>query len=172
MASPINIKNWSPFKIDALGMVMLLGADAIRKPIGRLVYSPFEYLPLLPGHIFADNSSRRSGGYPGLHLYDFRDSIDKAIKKLDDQETKKTEVKLFITSPNGKRLTVVTTTGIAQEVLLTEARPSSENLHLVSRAFCWLAFGVHAVTLGMAWLAIQLLIITVTLVSSVAMIQG
>jgi hypothetical protein len=261
MASPINIKNWSPFKIDALGMVMLLGADAIRKSTGRLVYSPFEYLPFLAGHIFADNSVMEP--IPGFELYnvtedfkptdlsawftrwlscqklsynstplriqavhhvpgpqteqwlgiglavivnafliiwpmlieywyclaasfslvalvviracilyDFRDSIDEATKKLDDQETKKTEVKLFITLPNGKRLTVVTMTGIAQEVLLTEARPSSENLHLVSRAFCWLAFGVHAVTLGMAWLAIQLLIITVTLVSSVAMIQG
>ncbi|KAH6870693.1 hypothetical protein BKA58DRAFT_181568 [Alternaria rosae] len=261
MASPINIKNWSPFKIDALGMVMLLGADAIRKSTDRLVYSPLEYLPFLAGHIFADNSvmepvpgfelynvteafkatdlsawftrwlscqklSYNSSRHriqavhhvPGSQteqwlgtglavvvnafliiwpmliedwyglaasfslvalvviraciLYDFRDSIDEAIKKLDDQETKKTEVKLFITSPNGKRLTVVTMTGIAQEVLPIEARPRSENLHLVSRAFCWLAFGVHAVTLGMTCLAIQLLIITVTLVSSVAMIQG
>lgn len=261
MASPINIKNWSPFKIDALGMVMLLGADAIRKSTGPLFYFPFEYLPFLASHIFADNSVREpipgfelynvteafkatdlSAGLtrwlscqklsynstrlriqavhhvPGPQieqrlgiglavvvnaflinwpmlieywyglaasfslvalvviraciLYDFRDSIDKAIKKLDDQETKKTEDKLFVTSPNGKRLTVVTTTGIAQEVLLAEARPSSENLHLVSRALCWLSFCVHTVTLGMACLAVQLLIITVTLVSSVAMIQG
>ena len=56
MTRPVNIKNWSPFKIDALGIVTLLGADAVRKSLGRLVYSPFEYLPLLAGHIFADNS--------------------------------------------------------------------------------------------------------------------
>ncbi|KAI4712662.1 hypothetical protein J4E89_002930 [Alternaria sp. Ai002NY15] len=261
MTQSVNIKNWSPFKIDALGIVTLLGADAVRKSLGRLVYSPFEYLPLLAGHIFADNSVMEP--IPGFELYnitegikatdlsawftrwlscqklsynstrleiqsdhrvprpqteqwfviglafalnaflvawpmliedwyglaaslslvalvvvracilfDFRGSIDKAVSKLDDQATKKNEVKLFITLPNGKRLTVITTTGIAQDVLLTEARPASEKLHLVSRAICWLAFGVHAVTLGMACLAVQLLIITVTLVPSVAMIQG
>ena len=260
MTPPINIKNWSPLKIDALGIVTLLGADAVRNSLGRLVYSPFEHLPLLAGHIFVDNSVMEP--VPGFELYnitegikatdlsawftrwlscqklsynsarleirpvhrvpgpqteqwfviglavalnaflviwpmliqdwyglaaslslvalvvracilfDFRGSIDKAVSKLDNQATKKNEVKLFITLPNGKRLTVITTTGIAQDVLLTEARPASERLHLVSRAICWLAFGVHAVTLGMACLAIQLLIITVTLVSSVAMIQG
>lgn len=261
MTQPVNIKNWSPFKIDALGIVTLLGADAVRKSLGRLVYSPFEYLPLLAGHIFADNSvmepipgfelynitegikatdlsawftrwlscqklsynstrleirpvDRASGpqteqwfviglafalkaflviwpmmieDWYGLAaslslvalvfvrvciLFDFRGSIDEAIKQLDNQATKKGEVKLFITMPNGNRLTVITTTGIAQDVLLTEARPASEKLHLASRAICWLGFGVHAVTLGMACLAVQLLIITVTLVSSVAMIQG
>ena len=261
MTQPVNIKNWSPFKIDALGIVTLLGADAVRKSLGRLVYSPFEYLPLLAGHIFADNSVMEP--IPGFELYnitegikatdlsawftrwlscqklsynstrleirpvdrasgpqteqwfviglafalkaflviwpmmiedwyglaaslslvalvfvqvcilsDFRGSIDEAIKQLDNQATKKGEVKLFITMPNGNRLTVITTTGIAQDVLLTEARPASEKLHLASRAICWLGFGVHAVTLGMACLAVQLLIITVTLVSSVAMIQG
>lgn len=68
-----SLKTWSPFKIDALGIVTLLGADAVRKALGRLVHSPFEYFPLLAGHIFADNSV--ADPTPGFILYNITDGI-------------------------------------------------------------------------------------------------
>jgi len=43
---------------------------------------------------------------------------------------------------------------------------------MVARAMCWLAFGVHAVSLGMACLAMQIIIVSLTLVCSVAAVQG
>ena len=43
---------------------------------------------------------------------------------------------------------------------------------MVARTICWLAFGIHAVTLGMACLAVQLFLVTLTLAFSVAMVQG
>jgi hypothetical protein len=77
MAPLTSLKSWSPFKIDALGLITLLGADAIRKTLGRLVYSPFEYFPLLAGHIFADNSVAEP--IPGFVLY----SITESMKAVD-----------------------------------------------------------------------------------------
>jgi hypothetical protein len=53
------VKTWAPFKIDALGLITLLGADTTRKILGQLVYSPWEYFPLLAGHIVAYNSSQK-----------------------------------------------------------------------------------------------------------------
>jgi hypothetical protein len=73
MAPLTSLKNWSPFKIDALGLITLLGADVIRKALGRLVYSPFEYFPLLAGHIFADNSVAEP--IPGFVLYNITESM-------------------------------------------------------------------------------------------------
>jgi hypothetical protein len=73
MAPLTSLKLWSPFKIDALGIVTLLGADAIRKSIGRLVYSQFEYFLLLAGHIFADNSVAEP--VPGFILYNITEGI-------------------------------------------------------------------------------------------------
>ncbi|KAJ4369183.1 hypothetical protein N0V83_006267 [Neocucurbitaria cava] len=68
-----SVKSWSPFKIDALGIVTLLGADAVRKSLGRLTYSPFEYFPLLAGHIFADNSV--ADPIPGFILYNITEGM-------------------------------------------------------------------------------------------------
>jgi hypothetical protein len=61
------VKIWAPFKIDALGLITLLGTDAIRKILGQLVNSPWEYFPLLAGHIVADNSIAEP--IPGFILY-------------------------------------------------------------------------------------------------------
>ncbi|KAF2655682.1 hypothetical protein K491DRAFT_598372 [Lophiostoma macrostomum CBS 122681] len=68
-----HIKDWQPFKIDALGLVTLLGTDAVRKCLGRLVYSPFENFPLLAGHIFAGNTI--ADPIPGFILYNITEGI-------------------------------------------------------------------------------------------------
>ena len=66
-------KAWSALKIDALGLIMLLGADAMRKTLGQLKYSPWEYFPLLAGHVFADNSIAEP--VPGFTLYNISEGI-------------------------------------------------------------------------------------------------
>jgi hypothetical protein len=104
-------------------------------------------------------------------LYDLRCSIDAGVKDAS-RGTKEKEVNLYITLPNGVRATATTTTGIVQDCLLTEARPRSPGVHMAARTVCWLAFGVHAVTLGMACLTVQLFLVTLTLAFSVAMVQG
>jgi hypothetical protein len=251
--------SWSPFKIDALGIVTLLGADALRKSTARLVPNPFaEYLPLLASHIFADNSvgenlpgftlynvtdgikatdlsswfsrwlscqqfgwqettlhiedakkSRRKsriwyisvgfacllncffivfpsilGDWYGFAsatglvitilvrtyvLYASRRSLDNLVEQADKESTD--SVKLIITLPNGKIVSVRTTRGITVKCLLTEAQPENRKLHLLARAINWVSFAVHAVTLGMASLCIQLILVVSILVASVLTIQ-
>jgi hypothetical protein len=104
-------------------------------------------------------------------LNDFRRSVHYRVGKATSG-TKENEVKLFITLPIGTPVTAVNTTGIIQKCLLTEAKPRSKEVHMTARTVCWLAFGIHTVTLGMACLAVQLLIITLTIAFSVAMVQS
>lgn len=63
----IPVKVWSPFKIDALGLITLLGAEAMRKSLSQLVYTPWEHFLLLAGYIFVDNSVAEP--VPGFILY-------------------------------------------------------------------------------------------------------
>jgi hypothetical protein len=56
-----------PVSVGALGFITGLGASPIDKTLGRLVYSPLEYFPLLAGHIFADDSVAEA--IPGFALY-------------------------------------------------------------------------------------------------------
>jgi hypothetical protein len=65
---------WSPFKIDALGLVTLLGAEEINASVGRLVRSTwFEYLPLLGAFVVAGNSFRSKEA--GFNLYNITQGI-------------------------------------------------------------------------------------------------
>lgn len=48
--------HWSPFHIDALGLVTLLGAEQVDFAIGALAHSRFiEYLPLFGAYVVASN---------------------------------------------------------------------------------------------------------------------
>lgn len=41
-----HLKAWQPFRLDALGLVTLLGADEVNNAVGRLVKSRWlEYMP-------------------------------------------------------------------------------------------------------------------------------
>ncbi|KAF2670016.1 hypothetical protein BT63DRAFT_478234 [Microthyrium microscopicum] len=66
-------KNWAPFKINALGIITLVGADPLRASLARLVPSKFEYLPLFASQIFVDNTITAS--VPGFTLYNITDGI-------------------------------------------------------------------------------------------------
>ena len=62
------VLKWQPFRIDALGLVTLLGADEINRSVGRLVKSRYtEYMPLLGAFMFAGNQFTEA--YSGHNLY-------------------------------------------------------------------------------------------------------
>ncbi|GIK05564.1 hypothetical protein Aspvir_009677 [Aspergillus viridinutans] len=53
------LSSWAPFKIDALGLVTLLGADEVNTSVGRLAPSYWmEFMPLLAGFVFAGDRFR------------------------------------------------------------------------------------------------------------------
>lgn len=69
-----HLKHWRPIKIDALGLVTLLGADDVNKSIGTLQRRRFtECLPLLAAFVIAgDNFTEEQ---PGYALYNITDGI-------------------------------------------------------------------------------------------------
>lgn len=68
------LRQWSPFKIDALGLVTILGADAVDGAIGSLKQSKItDWLPFLGGHVIASNQYIRP--IPGFVLYNISDGI-------------------------------------------------------------------------------------------------
>jgi hypothetical protein len=65
---------WQPFKVDALGLVTLLGAQEIDHAIGRLVPSRWlEYMPLLAGHVIAGDQFRQKK--PAFNWYNVTSGI-------------------------------------------------------------------------------------------------
>ena len=68
------LQHWSPFKIDALGLVTLLGAEEINAAVGRLVSSAYlEYLPLLGAYVIAgDRFTEKAAGW---NLYNISQGI-------------------------------------------------------------------------------------------------
>lgn len=59
---------WAPFKIDALGLLTLLGANKVDISLGRLAHSYWlEYMPLLAGYVFEGDQFRAK--QPAFILY-------------------------------------------------------------------------------------------------------
>lgn len=254
-----SVKDWAPFKLDALGIIALLAADSLRQSISRLVPNGIaEYLPLLAAQIIADNTI--TNGVPGFALYNITDgvfatdlsawwtrwltcqklnwntttlhvnalpqrrplltirwaamlffnvAIDAALivipvllgdwygfaasvglvvtvlarayilsslrQAIDylvvEAENQKDPVTLFLTLPNGRAVTVLTTRGLTTNVLLTEARPRNNALYLLFRAIDWIAFGVLVVCLGSACLCMQIIIIVTLLLATVLVVR-
>jgi len=68
------LKTWAPFRIDALGLVTLLGVDELNLAIGRLACNRVtEYLLLLGGYIIANDSFAKP--IPGFLVYNISDGI-------------------------------------------------------------------------------------------------
>jgi hypothetical protein len=68
------LKGWGPFKIDALGIITLLGAEEMNLAIGKLSPSPYiKYLPLLGAHTIASNSITKY--IPGFAAHNITDRI-------------------------------------------------------------------------------------------------
>ncbi|GIZ46604.1 hypothetical protein CKM354_000972400 [Cercospora kikuchii] len=72
---PWNIlRSWSPFKLDALGLVTLLGAEEVNKAVGSLQRRRItEFLPFLAAHIVAGDRIRDEQA--GFAIYNVTDGI-------------------------------------------------------------------------------------------------
>lgn len=69
-----HLLKWAPFKIDALGLLTLLGADEVNLVVGTLTFSQVcEFLPLMGGHVVASDSIRNP--LTGFTLYNISDGI-------------------------------------------------------------------------------------------------
>ena len=69
-----HLNEWAPFRLDALGIVTILGADQMDLTIGRLAQTGVAgLLPVLGAYKVADNSIIRP--IPGFHLYNVSDGI-------------------------------------------------------------------------------------------------
>lgn len=65
---------WSPFRLDALGLVTLIGAEEVNQAIGRLVDSKYTtFLPLLGQYLISGNQFTTA--VPGFTLYNVTDAI-------------------------------------------------------------------------------------------------
>lgn len=251
-------ETWAPFKVDALGLVTLLGAQEIDLALGQLTWSTLaEWLPMLASYIIANN--RVTEPLPGFTVYNITDgimamdlagwfsrwllcenvtfcsttvhiqtasagsfkrhrrlrssicaycfgmmtlipailgiligdwwglangiaiiasvvvrqvilsqnrlAIDGAVdssEKLPDEN-----VKILITMPNGKVVTVHTTRGVLINCLLTHPRPPNAKLYSMTRCIGWIAFGVHIISLGMACLLSQILTVALLIAGTI-----
>ncbi|KAK1987311.1 hypothetical protein LZ30DRAFT_745880 [Colletotrichum cereale] len=68
------LRTWTPFRVDALGLVTILGAAEVDRAAGRLTRSWLtDYLPLLGAYTVSSNSV--TSPIPGLTLYNVTDGI-------------------------------------------------------------------------------------------------
>src|SRR6201996_5083392 len=69
------LKPWQPFRLDALGLVTLLGADEVNNSVGRLVTSRWlEYMPLLGAFVIAGDRFKEKK--PSFNIYNISSGIN------------------------------------------------------------------------------------------------
>ncbi|OSS43827.1 hypothetical protein B5807_11670 [Epicoccum nigrum] len=69
-----SLKNWNPFKLDALGIVTLLGAEEVGFAFGRLTNNHFSvFLPTVGAYVFAANS--HATPIQGFQVYNITECI-------------------------------------------------------------------------------------------------
>lgn len=75
MLTPLkNTAQWSPFRLDALGLLTMLGGPEMSHAVGRLTFNRFtEYLPLLGAYTIPSNDFTRP--LCGFTLYNITDAI-------------------------------------------------------------------------------------------------
>lgn len=257
--SLLQIKDWAPFKIDALGLVTILGATEVDISVGRLVHNCIaEWLPLLGAYTVA--SGQISKPIPGFYLYNISDGImatdlsswltrwllsypltysatilkvrpipralarerrlaafsvgfaisavlttlaavtkdfwglanvlsmvasiiiRKALVHQNQEgvniavnnarKTPDDVVKLFITLPSGKAVTLYSPRRIVLDCFLTDPVPPQPRLYWTLRIIGWISFATHIISLGMTSLFNQILSVFVLAASStIAVLQ-
>lgn len=101
--------SWEPFKIDALGLVTLLGAEEVNAAVGRLVRSRyFEYLPLLGAYVIAgDRFTDKAAGFNlynhshGVHTTDISAWLTRWMLSQDFEVTRSV-VEWTVTPPKNR----------------------------------------------------------------------
>lgn len=68
------LQGWKALRLDALGLITMLGTDQLNRSVGRLIRNPyFEYLPLLSA--FTVSSNQITEPIPGFSLYNISSAI-------------------------------------------------------------------------------------------------
>ncbi|RMJ03436.1 hypothetical protein CDV36_015034 [Fusarium kuroshium] len=99
-----------------------------------------------------------------LLLCELRSSIDRAIDNLEDAHDG--NVKVFLTLPDGRAVTILGPRMVVVNVLLTDPHSSRPRFYLALRLLAWLAFGAHAISLGMSTLFHQILAVIALLLGT------
>lgn len=74
MAQITALQHWGPFKIDALGIITLLGAEQVSVAFGRLVNNRYSNaLPTVGAYVFPANTYTTP--VPGFHVYNVDDKM-------------------------------------------------------------------------------------------------
>ncbi|OCT46940.1 hypothetical protein CLCR_02331 [Cladophialophora carrionii] len=108
------LRHWSPFNIDALGLVTLLGAEEINAAVGRLVASAYlEYLPLLGAYVIAgDRFTEKSAGWnlynisQGIHTTDLAAWLTRWMLS-QNFETTRNYVVWTVTPPRSRKNDII-----------------------------------------------------------------
>ncbi|RBR01893.1 hypothetical protein FVER53263_20893 [Fusarium verticillioides] len=96
-----------------------------------------------------------------LMLWELRLSIDKAVEK--SRRDPGDEVKVFLTLPDGRAVTILGPRSMIVNCLLTDPRPLHPQLYMALQFVAWLAFGGQAIALGMSTLFHQILCVVIML---------
>lgn len=90
------------------------------------------------------------------------DTIAGLLSNLGD------DVKVFITLPDGKAVTILGPRKLVVDCILTDPQPRKPGFYYLLRVACWGFFGAHAITMGMSSLFNQILSVLVLLLSTYA----
>lgn len=93
-----------------------------------------------------------------------RASIDRAVDSLRDNPGP--DVKVFLTLPNGKAVTILGPRQMVVSCILSEARPVRPKYYFMLRGAGWALFGGHAIALGMSNLFNQMVTVVVLLLGT------
>jgi hypothetical protein len=106
-----HLNDWAPFKLDALGLVTLIGAEDVCNAVGRLVRSRYtDFLPLFGTHLIAGNQFTEASA--GVALYNITDEVmssrlsgwfDRWLS-AQKNETQTTVYELYFGSQRGGKL--------------------------------------------------------------------
>ncbi|KAF3920311.1 hypothetical protein AA313_de0210061 [Arthrobotrys entomopaga] len=253
------LKNWSPFEIDALGLITIVGITEVDRAVGRLVKSSFaEFAPLLGAFTVASNQITET--IPGFTLYNITDGIkatdltgwftrwlqvqplkynttviharvakriplshqltrlicgtifisltlgmtifaimigdwwgfvngvsmvisiavrvtilglnrnyiDNAARRALEEPDER--VKIMVTLPNGKAVTIHSPRKILLYCLLTDPRPAYPRVYAFTQFVGWFAFGCQIISLGMSSLVMQILTVVLLSFSTVLVV--
>ncbi|KAJ9503110.1 hypothetical protein H2202_001264 [Exophiala xenobiotica] len=108
------VNHWSPFHIDALGLVTLLGAEEVNGAVGRLVRSAYlEYLPILGAFVIAGNQiTSKAAGFnlynisQGIHTTDLSAWLTRWMLSQDFEATRSFVV-WTVTPPKSRRNDII-----------------------------------------------------------------
>ncbi|KAK5051420.1 hypothetical protein LTR84_003072 [Exophiala bonariae] len=110
---------WQPFRLDALGLVTLLGAEEVSRAIGGLQHSTItEYLPLMGAYLIAAN--RFTDPLPGYKAYNITDGI--IPPALNGAFTRWLDNHIYSSSRRDSSITTITWTLAPEQDLATSWR--------------------------------------------------